>query len=217
MSEIHVNAVTEDMIAMGVIDTMFNDIAYLDPETVRHNLELGCEGGMNKSDRAISSDLALYLMRHFGFIYMGLISNEQFRMLFREAVEEEMTLDDVSEETLRTIRKDMAKGETLFGKAKFVINFSKYDEKTWNTFSHMFAESLDAIQPWHKEVDELTNELDDDAKIEIGFCISNFMYLIRAFSKNPAFANTVKEIIDGFKATFETEESVAEPDPSTFE
>lgn len=217
MSEIHVNAVTEDMIAAGVIDTMFNDIAYLDPETVRHNLELGCEGGMSKSDRAISSALALYLMRHFGFIYMGLVSNEQFRVLFREAVEEEMTLDDVSEETLKTIRKDMAKGESSFGKAKFVIDFGKFNQKTWDTFSGMFSKSLDDMLPWEKEIYELENELDDDAKIEIGFCISNFMYLIRAFSKNLAFANTVREIVDDVQATFKSEEDGAEPDSSTFE
>ena len=221
-SEVQVNPITETMV-VELIDTMFKDVLYLgvdaddntkeksalDPETIYTNLQLACEGGMSRADRAISRDLAMYLIKHFGIIYMGLISNVTFREMFVDAVDEEIALDDSDEDTVRVIRGDMREGETPFSKSKFVLYFSTTNNDVYDKLSHMISDSLDALMPFAKEIEELTDELSTEAKIQIGFCINNFMYLIRAFAKNPTFANCVKEVIENVKRSFG--DKIAEP------
>lgn len=194
-SEVQLNALTEQMV-VGIIDDMFGDVGFLDPEIVNQNLMLACDGGMSRSDRAISSDLAMYLINNFGIIYMGLISNSEFRSIFTDAVDEEIGIDSLSDEEAIQIRKQMLGNEKPASKKRFVLDFSKNNTDVFDRFVKMFSDSLDMLLPYADELDELTDELDDEAKARIGFCISNFMYLIRAFAKNRTFAACVKEIIE---------------------
>ncbi len=81
---------------VALLANMFESVAYVDADTVRKNIELGCRGGFSRSDRSVPEEVAEYLMRHAGMIFLGLIINEDFRDTFMEAVAIEEALDTKS-------------------------------------------------------------------------------------------------------------------------
>lgn len=185
------NAVTE------LISVVFSNIAYMDPETVRSNMELASEYGMSKSDRSIKVDLANYLLSHFSLIYTGLIVNSDFRDTVVEAVAVEIALDSKPAGFVQQIRSDMQNNKSLVSDRKgiYVINLGRYNDSVYKKINAKLFDSFDKVKKFDKAIDYATDNLEDDAKIRIGFCVSNFMYLIRAFSKNPLFTRYVKTII----------------------
>lgn len=185
------NAVTE------LISVVFSNIAYMDPETVRSNMELASEYGMSKSDRSIKVDLANYLLSHFSLIYTGLIVNSDFRDTVVEAVAVEIALDSKPSGFVQQIRSDMQNNKSFVSDRKgiYVINLSRYSDSIYKKINAKLFDSFDKVRKFDKAIDYATDNLEDDAKIRIGFCVSNFMYLIRAFSKNPLFTRYVKTII----------------------
>ena len=167
----------------------------MEPSTVRHNVELACEGGMPRDDRSIRAELANYLMSHFSLLYIGLIINKEFRDTFVEAVSVEIALDDKDEEFVNNIRKDMQDGRPKTSKGNYVINLSSYNEKVYQKLNGKLAESFDKVIQFNDAITEIAADLTDEECSEIGFVASNFMYLIRAFAKNPLFANYAKSVL----------------------
>lgn len=188
------NFVTEKVV-VEVLATIFDDIAYMDPGTVRHNIELACSDGMSKSDRSIPADLANHLLNNFAFIYAGLIVNDDFRETIKEAVSVEIALDSKSEEFVKQIRGDMLDNRIKRAKNFFVINFDTYNETVFKKLTGKMFESFSKLKHFNAVIDSFCEDLTDADKISIGFCISNFMYLIRAFSKNQLFANYVNTVV----------------------
>ncbi|MBO5435119.1 hypothetical protein J6A31_04785 [bacterium] len=195
-NQVNVNELAEAAI-VKFIATIFGDIAVLDPDTVRHNVELACKGGMSEADRSIRAELAVYLLKNFAYIYMGLIANAEFRDTFKEAVSVEIALDSKSEAFVKQIRGDMKFGKAGTSKGNFVIDLSSYSNSVHKKFNNQAAESLNKIASYGDAIGEMMQEMTNEDKVVNGFCISNFMYVIRAFAKNELFANYVKTVVHG--------------------
>lgn len=184
-----------------LLSNLFNDVAYMDADTVRHNIELATENGMSKSDRSIRVELANYLLSHFSLIFVGLVVNEEFRETFKEAVSVEIALDNKDEAFVKNIRSEMQDGESSPSKGNFVVNFGVYNDNIYRKLNGKLSSSFDKITQYDDTMSELIDDLTDDEMIGIGFCVSNFMYLIRAFAKNPLFANYVKTVVHNVQNT----------------
>lgn len=199
MSEtITVNPISEGIL-VGIISSLFDEVAYIDPGVLDKNIHLACEGGMSKADRSIRADFATYLLENIAVVYMGLISNTNFRESFKDAVAVEISLDRKNEEFIKKLRNDMRDPDMPNSKGKFVINLCNENQAVYDKLFKLLAKSGAAIKPFDEDIAELVSELSEDSKIDIGFCISNFMYLIRALDKNQAFAVYVKSVIDSVR------------------
>lgn len=194
MKTINVNATTEAAV-VELLANIFDNIAILDSETVRRNIELATEDGMPKSDRAIRVELANYLMNHFSLIFVGLIVNQDFRDTFMEAVSVEMALDSKDELFVANIRTEMLDGKQRTSKGNFVLNFSHYNDGIYKKLNARLSDSFTKIEDFDGTINQFIEELSDDSKLDIGYCVSNFMYLIRAFAKNQLFAKYVKSVV----------------------
>ena len=133
---IKVDDVTE-VAVVELLSNIFNSIAYMDPETVRRNLELGSEGGMSEQDRSIRMELGNYLMSHFSLIFIGLIVNQDFRDTFMEAVSVEIALDGKDADFVKKIRSEMKDDKVRDTKGNFVLNFSSYNDKIYRKINGM--------------------------------------------------------------------------------
>lgn len=182
-----------------LLANIFNGIAYIDPDTVRYNIECASEGGFSIEDRTISVELANWIMNNFPFIFIGLIVNNDFRDTFIEAVSIELALDEKSDDFIASIRKEMNGGIVLESKSNFILNLGTYNDKIYRMINAELAKSFDNISVFNDTIDELIAALTDDNMIDIGYCVSNFAYLFRAFSKNSLFMNYTKSVVDSVK------------------
>ena len=187
---------------VGLLSDVFDSIAYLDAETVRKNVELAA-GGMSKYDRSIRMELGNYLMSHFALIFVGLIVNADFRNTFMEAVSVEITLDNKDSEFVSKIRGEMKDDKIRDSKGNFVIDFSSYNDKVYRKINGKLSDSFGRVSAFNTTIDTFITELTEDDMLDIGYCISNFMYLIRAFSKNALFTNYVKAVVHKVQSQLE--------------
>ena len=190
-----------------LIDNLFDAIAYVDPEILRYNIGLASEGGMPTADRVIRLELANYLMSHFAYIYTGLIIDYRFRDTFIEAIQLEILLDTVDDEQKAQIRKDMV-SETASkpSKGNYIINLATYSEAASRKINEKIYKGFEAFKPYNNAIDLLAEKLNQRDKIEIGFCVSNFMYCVRALAKNGKFADYVKFMIKQVEKTLSEED-----------
>jgi hypothetical protein len=197
-NQIYVNPVTDAAI-ISLLSNMFNHIAYLDPLTVRNNIELGCEGGMSKEDRSIDVELGDFIVKHFSVFYLGLTINEEFRESVKEAVCVEIGLEEKSNDFVDDFRKDVmlhCKGKvTKRPKGSYVLNFTAYDDDTFRNLYKALFDSFLRTSEYNDLLDTMARDLSEDDLLDIGFIISNFMYLFRAFSKNTLFADYVQCVL----------------------
>lgn len=190
----NVNPVAEAAV-VELLANVFNAIAYMDADTIRYNVELACVGGMTKIDRSIPIELADYLLSHFSFIFVGLIVNKDFRSTIVEAVSVEIALDDREPEFVTKIREDMNYEPPKDTKNSFIVDLSTYDDEIYKEINLKLSESFDKLSNYNSCIDEFAAELTDDEMMDIGYCSSNFMYLIRAFAKNTVFSNYVMAVV----------------------
>lgn len=189
-----VDATTEKAM-VELLSNLFSSVAYMDPETVHHNLEMACENGMSKSDRSIRAEFANYCINHYALIFIGLVVNKDFREMFAEAVSVEIALDTKSEDNIAKIRKSMLDGKNHPSKGNFVLDFSRFNDAIYRKINGKLAASFDCIKEFGDTLDDFIEKLSDTDKMDIGFCISNFMYLIRAFAKNQLFDDYIETVI----------------------
>ena len=177
---------------------IFSDVGFMDADSVRRNLNLGCKGGASEYDRSISMKLADDLLGKFGLIFAGLIVNRDYRDAFMEAVSVEIALCDRDEEFVRKIRRDM--GEDTYGIIDhdhcYVIDLSSYDDEIFRRIAGTISSSFEVIMSYEEAVDVFAADLSEDDRIAIGYIASNFMYLIRAFAHNHLFAEYVMTVCE---------------------
>lgn len=182
-----------------MLTTLFSDVAALSESVIRTNIELACETGLPKVDRSIKVETANYLLKNFSVIYLGLISNDVFRDSFKDAVAVEISLDDKSDEFVKSIREDMQDGDPGQSKGNFILDLGTYNPGVAEKIGSMLSDSLAKIVDFESEFNELADEITEDDAITIGFCVSNFVYLLRAFDKNPLFMHYIKDVISVVK------------------
>lgn len=199
-TKVHVDSGAEAVI-IELLSNIFDDVAYMDPATVRQNIELATSGGFSKSDRSIRAGLANYLISHFALIYTGLVVNKEFRETFKDAVDLEICFDNVSPYEKASIRNTMSDGKPVSSKGSFVIDTGRYSDSVYKKLNEKLSLSFSKLTKHDETISQAINDLSDDDKIIIGFCVSNFMYLIRAFDKNSTFKNYVRYIIESVSQT----------------
>ena len=194
---IDVNPETEASV-INILATIFNPISYMEPSTVRYNIERGCPGGMSKDDRSMRVELGNFIINHFAVIYFGLIANDVFRESIKEAVSVEIALDDKDEAFIADIRKSMKYEEekqTKPSKGNYVVNFSAYNDDFYRKFNEKLLASFEKTSAFDDVIDDMARELKQDDLLDIGFIASNFMYLYRAVAKNEVFAHYIKSVV----------------------
>ena len=191
---VEVNALAEEAV-VRLAATLFNFTAQMDREAMRHNIELAA-GGMPVEDRTIRAELANYLLARISVFTFGLVLSEDFRYTVRDAVAMEMQLEKESGVFVQEVRADMARGVRVRpSKGNYVINLGRYNDKTFKFVMAKVAASAEACAPFDKEIEAAAKSLSDEAQLEIGFIVSNFMYLIRAFAKNLTFTDIVQQVL----------------------
>lgn len=186
---VNVDPVAESVVTV-FLDTFFDDCALLDVKTVQDNMELLCEGGWKKSDRAISVSLGDKLLKEFSVMFLGFITSSDFRDECKTAIYAEMALEGQTKQYISEARKIMSGGlEAEVDKGYYVINMATNNPKVIDKLADQFALSFDRIVPFEDQVAQLISELTYEERADIGFCMSNFAYLIRALSKNVTFAS----------------------------
>lgn len=188
------DAYAEDFI-VALIGEYFGNIAAIDDKTLRENVVLGCENGFSEEDRSVRTELADYLFEEFSVIYLGLLVNEDFRSSFKKAVDLEIDLADKSKSYVRDVRQQLKDGPVMPSNGNVVIDLSRFDLAAAKDVSMRLRSSMDKIAPFSEEFNAIVQEVTDSDAAAVGFCISNFMYLIRAFDKNPTFENYVRSVV----------------------
>ena len=89
----------------------------------------------------------------------------------------------------------MQDGKVKPSKGNFVVNFGAYNEKVYKKLNGKLADSFDSVVQFNDAITAIAADLGEKERSEIGFVSSNFMYLIRAFSKNHLFTNYTKSVI----------------------
>ncbi len=196
---------TAEQAVVAIIANLFESSAFIDTDTLRRNIQCGCAGGSSRADRTIRADLADYLMSNFGVIFIGLLINKDFRDTFMESIAIENVIDDKNPEIIAKIRDDMKVGEQKSSAGDYVVDFSKYDDAMFKSINGMLLQSFKRVDNYSEQIDVFIDNLTEDDMIDIGYCVSNFMYLIRAFSQNGLFANYVKRVIHNAKDLLDIE------------
>jgi hypothetical protein len=194
---------TAENTTVDMLDTLFGHIAYLDPDTVRFNLGLASEGGFTKEDRSIRFELANFLMNNFAYVFLGLVINPEFRDSFIQAVKLEIGIDYTDNETKAQMRRDIRLPEMhkKSSKGDYVVDLSKYDDHIFRVINKKLSGSFEKVSDYNDGIDQVIAAMTSNDMINVGFCVSNFMYLIRAFSKNDLFVDYVKTVVSSVKDT----------------
>lgn len=188
-----------------LIDNLFKEIAYIDVDTVRKNIGLASNGGMSQIDRTIRIEVANYLMKHFAIIYLGLVINENFRNEFIRAIQLEMGMDNTDDSTKASLRKKMQHDPNAKSKGDYVVDFSTYSDAAYSKINKKLLLSMESVSEFDDGFDMFSAKLSQNDMVNIGFIVSNFMYLLRACGKNAIFMAYVKDVVRSVEASIEGE------------
>lgn len=193
----YVANVYSELFVAKILPVLFDsNIAYLDAESVKLNLALATPSGWSEEDRSIRAGLVNYLLNNFGYIRYVLIQDSDLRKLFVDCVKSEIELDlqDDNEYIAFVRAKDMDVDDHSNEKM-FVIDLSSYNSKIANKIVEKVKSALMSVENLDYFIDYYTNELTEEDRVDIGFCVSNFMYLIRAFANNVRLSQAVKSVV----------------------
>ncbi len=194
-----------EMSAVKLISVLFSNLSILDTEAVRRNIEASCEGGMSISDRTIDKNKLDFIVDNFAFIEILLLGDVNFRINVRRCIFTEITLDEKKPDEAAKIRAKNDEDAVTAGfvaeesAEKAVINFSKYNDSVYNDTRDRIIKSFSLKAGSEIVINRLVSALSIDDKIGVSFCVSNFMYFLRAFSKNAVFAEWFKTAVNNFK------------------
>ncbi|MCR5421719.1 MAG: hypothetical protein K6E98_12025 [Lachnospiraceae bacterium] len=180
------NWLTSDFAIETVLTELFPpDIAFLDFDVLSHNINLGKSDGMSEYDRSIDLKTFDYILDNYGWLFVSLINQSAIRTLCVNAVVAEIKIDEYGLDT-ENAREDNYDDI-------MTVDLSNYNETVLKQICSRIVKSLDEIENYVDFIDMLVLSLTEDDKISIGFCISNFMYLFRAFAQNKMFVKYIKE------------------------
>lgn len=185
-----------------LLTNIFSSFSYMDSKTIQNNMELSVDFSIPLPYKSVNKNLALYLLENISFITLLLIASDEFRDMFKEAICIEIALEQKNDSSLlKQTRQEMNEDvQHLDPCDTWIISFSSYSEKIYKTINKLMCESFGRIIEYDDLFDSLIEELDNWEKIDIGFCVSNFMYLIRAFQENGLFRTYVINTIDNLHA-----------------
>lgn len=187
----NINPLAEQAV-VHIIGSVFDKAVYIDPVIVRHNVGLASDGGMQKADRSMKMERANYLMSHFAHIFTGLIISPYMRDAFYTAVQTEIAFDDFSEKDREELRKVMHIAPKKQSKGAYVLDLSSYNDTYFKLISAKLLDSFAKFDGFDDALTKAVNEMSVHDRLTVGYCVSNFAYLFRAFVRNDAFMDYVK-------------------------
>lgn len=184
-----------EIACLELLNNLFGSIAYIDPQAVKHNLELA-SGAMPAADRKIDAGLAHRLVDDFSVIFAKLVMDADFRHMFREATKIEIKLDSMDQNTVNQFRNETKVESTAGDSVAVTVDLSRYDDCVYQSLYRDFSRSFTKIRKYDALLCDLIAELSPEDKSEMGFVVSNFMYTFRAFAKNEQFRSLIIRILD---------------------
>lgn len=199
-STIRPDTKTADSISVFVasMKDMVSSFAILNDDVISHNLQLA-HGGFSAEDRTISFEVANYIMSNMGFVFMGLVLDDNFKKAFIDSVNVELNFDKQSDTVKAVTREKMGKNKTYKTKGSMVIGTSDFVPEVRASLAKKMHASFEALDAFADEFDTEIQHLTREKKLEYGFIFSNFMYLIRAFTHNDVFMSYVIAVIEKVK------------------
>ncbi|MBQ9277809.1 MAG: hypothetical protein IJ224_04155 [Lachnospiraceae bacterium] len=198
LDKVRVNEYAE-IAVVQLLGILFYEVAYLDEDTIIKNVKLACAGETHEKLRTINVKIADYVLNNFGIIFIGLIINGDFREVFVEAVSIECALDNKKSKEIDEIREEMKGNFDDLSDDNIVINLEKFDGNGYKEIIRKVSDSFKRVEYYNDAIDLLINELKDSAKMDIGFCASNFMYAFRAVAKDRIFFDYINKVVESVK------------------
>ena len=190
--------------ASGLVEMLRNmtgGFAILSDEVLTNNLRLMTGGGMDYEDRTLTFECAEYVMANMAYMFMGLVLDSNFKKSFVDALNVELQIDDLPANVKEKTRASMKDGKPFASKGSIVLGVTQFVPAIQDDLSRKMSEGFSKLDPYAAEFDAAVAGMSVEQKVEIGFIVSNFMYLIRAFSKNDMFMSYVVTVIEKVKAT----------------
>lgn len=195
------NNVTVDPLSENAIVQLlaglFNDVAYMVPEDVKHNIECMTNGGFSLEDRTCKSTVINYLISRFSLIFVGLLSNKEFCEAFMDAIAMEQNLEDQPLDNQKEIRESMntVRMKNSANSVGMVLDFSHFNDEIFKKINAKLIDSFNKIDGYDDAIDEIIRRQTTESKDQIGFIVSNFAYLLRAFDKDMVFFAYVSSVL----------------------
>lgn len=195
-NDANVDSLSENAVVQ-LLAGLFNDVTYMVHEDVRHNIQCMCEGGFSEEDRTYKAGVINYLITRFSLIFVGLLSNHEFREAFIDAIAMEQNLEDQTPEAQKEIRADMntVRIKNADAAGHMLVNFSRYNEDVFKKINAKLLDSFNKLDGYDDAIDEMISHETDDCKTEFGYIVSNFAYLIKAFDKDTVFFAYVSSVL----------------------
>lgn len=199
-----VDKMTPEVVNQGIqnlvkaMRNMVGSFAILQEAVIAENIVLA-NRGMTMEERTVPYECAEYLISNSAFIFTALVAEGSVREAFVDAVMYEQELDKLPEAEKEKKRKSMRDPRPYPSKGSMVIGVSTFSAELTEFMMQRMTVGYEALSPYSDEFDSMVDALDNDAKIQLGFVFSNFMYLIRAFTHNDLFMAYVITMIDNSK------------------
>lgn len=178
---------------------MVSAFAILSDDVISENLKMAL-GGFSAEDRTMPYEVADYLMSNMGFIFMGLVLDENFKNSFKESLKIELNIDKQADNIKEATRKKMGNPKKYESRGAMVIGTSDFLPEVKAALSKKMQDSFNQLDGFAEEFDSEIKNLTRTQKLEYGFIFSNFMYLARAFIHNDMFMSYVISVIEKVKA-----------------
>jgi hypothetical protein len=175
--------------------------AIIDDNVVAKNMQLAGGYGMSAEDRTVSFECAEYLMSNLACILMGLVLDPGFKDTFIESLNVELEIDKKDEATRAVIRKSMKDDKPFDSLGSIIIGVTSFTPAVMAEFMAKMEAGFKTLDAYAKEFDDAVDALTEKQKLEYGFIVSNWMYLIRAFNKNDLFMSYVITVVEKVKGT----------------
>ena len=178
---------------------MVSAFAILSDDVILQNIKMA-KGGFPAEERTIPYEVADYLMSNMGFIFMGLVLDENFKNAFKESLKIELEIDKQSADIKAATRKKMQDAKKYKSRGSMVVGTSNFLPDVRNSLIKKMQDSFTQLNDFAEEFDAEIKNLTRTQKLEYGFIFSNFMYLVRAFTHNDLFMSYVISVIEKVKA-----------------
>ena len=189
--------------AISNVTAMLNEFAgsfaTLDDATIRRNVDLAAGIGMTAEDRTIPYEVADYFIGNLAYIIMLVIFNKSIKQEFMDAVALEIQLDSKSEEERKKIRFGMKSPTQPTYTASIVFGVTSFSTQLEEIISMKMQRGFTNLDKYSDEFDQKVNALTAEEKLEYGFIVSNWMYLIRAVTHNDIFSSHLVTVIEQIK------------------
>lgn len=179
-------------------------IAKLDPDVLEANSEIVFEKTPD-DEKKLSMDVLSYIASNFSLLMLALADDFiHARDIMADFIEQEIELDDLDPVKRKEKRKAMQlKSKDPVPKESGIIDLAR------NGLTYDLAAKLIAAinQSYLKYIDtnvdtryqNITEQLQDEDFIVMGYILSNYFYILRALNYNPGCLVTVADILNRYK------------------